>query len=301
MAIMIKIAGTVVLYNADKNVISNIYSYLDQVNKLYIIDNSHIVSEFIKNEFLQNQKVVYLANQRNIGIAAALNLALNFAEQDGYEYLLTMDQDSYFDSTVVEKMLNRIIEDAGIAILSARHHFPIGKNETEENHKGMDNLVVMTSGNIVRVKVLRSAGGYKDELFIDYVDHEICLRLNNLGYRIRVCNECKVIHSLGNVEEKNFFGKKIYPTNHSCTRHYYQTRNRLFVYKTYKKLFPAYFRSERVNFIKNILKIVLFEEQKRKKIKFIFRGFQDFRKNIFGEYKGNLDVLIVFILFMIQH
>ena len=232
---MIKIAATVILYNPNRDVISNIYTYLEQVGKLFIIDNSETISQFIKDEFIKNQKVFYTANNRNIGIASALNLALKFAEQDGYEYLLTMDQDSYFDNQVVEKMLNRIYEDEGIAIISARHQYPLGKKAAKVNDDAIDNLVVMTSGNIVRVNVLRGAGGYMDKLFIDYVDHEICLRLNKLGYKIKLENDCKVIHLLGNVIEKQFLWKKVYPTNHSPIRLYYQTRNRFYVYKNYGK------------------------------------------------------------------
>ena len=284
---MIKIAATVILYNPDRDVISNIYTYLEQVDKLYVIDNSEIISQFIKNEFIKNQKVFYIANYENIGIASALNKALNKAEEDGYEFLLTMDQDSYFDNQVVEKMLNRIDEDEGIAIISARHQYPVGKKAAKVNDDAIDNLVAMTSGNIVRVKLLRSIGGYKEDLFIDYVDHEICLRLNSLGYKIKILDDYKVIHSLGSVIEEKFLWKKVYPTNHSPIRIYYQTRNRLFVYKAYRRIFPDYFKSETINFFKNIFRVVLFEDQKRKKIKFIFRGYHDFKKGIFGEYKEN--------------
>ena len=37
---MIDCAGIVITYNPDDNVIKNIYSYIDQVKILYIIDNT---------------------------------------------------------------------------------------------------------------------------------------------------------------------------------------------------------------------------------------------------------------------
>jgi rhamnosyltransferase len=280
---MVKIAGTVILYKPDTGVLANIYSYLDQIDKLYIIDNSDAASEIIKKEFQYNKNVEYLANNRNLGIASALNLALVQAEKDGFEYLLTMDQDSYFEDKIIEKMVTRVLEDEKIGIVSARHHYPVGKKAAEKSPSIIDKLVAMTSGNIVKVKLLRSIGGYKDDLFVDYVDHEICLRLNSLGYMVKILDDYKVIHSLGNVNVKRLLWKKIYPTNHSYIRHYYRTRNRFFVYKTYGKIFSDYRKIELLNFIKDILKIILLEDQKWKKLKFIFWGLSDFKNNVFGE------------------
>jgi len=282
-----KLAGTVILYNPELDVSKNIYTYLDQIEKLYVIDNSSTESVFIKEEFSNIKKVVYIPNLQNVGIATALNKALELAEIDGYDFLLTMDQDSYFESgsETIEQMLFRINQNENLAIISPIHHYPVGKNQQSKSLIPIDKIVVMTSGNIVRVKLIKSVGSYKDELFIDYVDHEICLRLNKLGFKVELFNDGKIVHSLGNVKGKKFLWKKVYPTNHSFIRHYYKTRNRLFVYKTYGKNFPSYIRIEKINFIKDVVKVILFEDDKLRKLKFIFFGFSDFKHNIFGECK----------------
>lgn len=279
---MNKIAGTVILHHPDQSVLTNINSYIYQVDKLYIIDNSSLITGFVQKEYQSNSKVVYIFNGKNIGIASALNMALFKADEDGYKFLLTMDQDGYFEDKVINDLITKIYEDEKIGLVSAKHRYSVGKNESEKKQTIIDELVAMTSGNIVRVKLFRSLGGYKDDLFIDYVDHEICLRLNTLGYKVEILDNCKVIHSLGNVEEKRILWRKVYPTNHNFIRHYYRTRNRLFVYKTYGKIFPTYLKLEMQNFMKDILKIILLEEQKWKKIKFIFWGYIDFKNNIFG-------------------
>lgn len=293
---MNKIAGSVILYHPDKNVLTNINSYLDQVDRLYVIDNSEDSTEFVKKEFITNNKVIYLHNGKNLGIATALNIALAKTYEDNYEFLLTMDQDSYFVSDFLEKMLLLFSEDDKVALVSARQQHSIGKNQLTKSDKIIDRLIAMTSGNIVRVKLVKSIGGYKEDLFIDYVDHELCLRLAASGYKIKVCNDCIVIHSLGNITEKNFLWRKIYPTNHSYIRHYYQTRNRFFVYKTYGKLFPNYVKVELKNFAKTILKVFLYEENKVEKIKHMFRGYKDFRKNVFGEYRNKIMALMMVLL-----
>lgn len=281
-----KLVGTVILYNPELDVSKNIYTYLDQIEKLYVIDNSSTESVFIKEEFSNNKKVVYIPNLQNVGIATALNKALELAEIDGYDFLLTMDQDSYFESgsETLEQMLFRINQNENLAIISPIHHYPIGKNQQGKSRTPIDKVVVMTSGNIVRVNLIKSVGGYKDELFIDYVDHEICLRLNKLGFNVELYDHYKVVHSLGNVNEKKFLWKKVYPTNYSYIRHYYRTRNRLYVYKTYGKNFPKYIRTEKMNFIKDVLKVILFENNKLKKIKYFILGYIDYKKNKLGKY-----------------
>jgi len=286
---MNKIAGTVILYHPDQNVLTNINSYIDQVDRLYVIDNSEDSTDFVKKEFITNNKVIYLHNGKNLGIATALNIALEKAYEDNYEFLLTMDQDSYFVSDFLEKMLMLFSEDDKVALVSARQQHSIGKNQLTKSDKIIDRLVAMTSGNIVRVKLVKSIGGYKENLFIDYVDHELCLRLAVSGYKIKVCSDCFIIHSLGNIIEKKFLWRKVYPTNHNSIRHYYRTRNRFSVYKTYGKIFPAYLKFEKQNFMKDILKIIFLEEQKWKKLKFILYGYKDYRKNNFGEFKPKLN------------
>ncbi len=288
-----KIAGAVVIYNPDKGVVSNIYTYLNQVQKLFLIDNSNHISDIIKSEFRLNNKVKYIPNLQNLGIAHALNIALDLADKELFNFLLTMDQDSYCEEMFVPQLLECMTSDASTSIVSPAHFFPIGKNKSINNQKCFDTLVVMTSGNLINVKILKSIGGFDEKLFIDYVDHEICLRLNKVGYKVKIQSECKIIHSLGNVREKQIFGKKIYPTNHHHIRYYYRTRNRLFVYKNYKKDFPEYVKNDKIDFLKSLIKIIFLEKNKTKKIFFIFKGFLDFKKNIFGEYKGKLITLLL--------
>ena len=62
-------AGLVVLYNPDRNVIENIQSYIRQLSKLYVVDNS----EVCKNKIIENIKAFnnskYIFNSENLGIA----------------------------------------------------------------------------------------------------------------------------------------------------------------------------------------------------------------------------------------
>ncbi len=52
--------------------------------------------------------IKYYSMQGNKGIAAALNKGVHMAYKDGFDYLLTMDQDSKFN----EGILNKYVKEA---------------------------------------------------------------------------------------------------------------------------------------------------------------------------------------------
>ena len=80
----IKLAGCVILYNPDKDVIRNIESYIRYLDKLYVIDNLN--GEFITNE-LKNKydNVEIIKHSKNMGIAYSLNEVLSLC-QNGYTH-----------------------------------------------------------------------------------------------------------------------------------------------------------------------------------------------------------------------
>ena len=144
-----RFAGVVVIYNPDKSVLKNIDSYIDGIEKLYVVDNSEDIDN---SKMFKNKKIEYIRNGSNLGIAEALNIGSNKAIKDGFDWILTMDQDSRFYKDHIFKMINYInnndTNDVGIvspfhSILQTRGINYIGISEP---------LLVMTSGNLVNLK-----------------------------------------------------------------------------------------------------------------------------------------------------
>lgn len=293
---MLRIAGAVIIYNPPKDVYDNILTYINQVDFLYIIDNSdNGESSISKINFDKSVKKVI--NEENIGIAAALNIAVSCAIEDGYNLLLTMDQDSRISEKYVSKMIYEFEINPNIGMLGP---FIIhNKNpKVPENQSSEYVDVVMTSGSIINLIAYQKAGRFLDKLFIDYVDNEYCLRMKSSGYDIMKVNSVCLYHELGDVKHRKFFSKNIFPTNHSALRWYYRTRNRLYVYNTYKDQFPDYVKFDKKVFVKELIKILFYEKSKYLKFRMIFTGYLDFKRNKFGKfdfiknskiYKGSLN------------
>jgi rhamnosyltransferase len=275
------IAGVVVLYNPDEKVVENVFSYLDQIACLYIVDNSEN-----KNQCLQtltdNNKVEYIFNHSNLGISAALNIGIDKAIVSGFPFLLTMDQDSYFEKGQLERLISYISRSGSFGIIS-----PFHKNKFFTNPPKSEGLEeasdVMTSGNILNLSAVKKIGRFRDDYFIDYVDIEYCLRLRKNGYKIFRVNSSFLTHSEANLSRIKILGNTVYPPNHSALRWYYKVRNYLYLKKEYRQTFNDYFKIENRNIFANIVKVILFEKDKINKIGMMLKGYLDFRKNITGK------------------
>ncbi len=197
-------------------------------------------------------------------------------------FLLTMDQDSYFEGDSLRKLLLGINDDNKVGIYS-----PFHKNRFLTNlpqSEGLEEISdVMTSGNILNLSAVKTVGKFKEEYFIDYVDIEFCLRLRKNGYKIIRNNNSLLIHNEANLSKRKFFGKTVYPPNHSAERWYYKIRNYLYLKREYATDFPEYFRAEGKKIRNNIFKVLLFEKQKLKKMEMIIKGYFHFGKNITGK------------------
>ncbi|MGC4038024.1 MAG: hypothetical protein QM764_18830 [Chitinophagaceae bacterium] len=90
------IAASVVLYHPNKDeLMRNIASYLPSVSRLFIIDNTPGGCG-LDSEIFHNEKTFYLANNKNEGIATALNQAATLAYNEKFRWLLTMRPGFFF-------------------------------------------------------------------------------------------------------------------------------------------------------------------------------------------------------------
>lgn len=278
----IKLAATVIWYNPDDKQIELIHNYLDSVDKLYIIDNSEDNIRRIE----ESNKIVYIKNKENLGIATALNKGAKNAIKDGYKWLLTLDQDSKINQDIIRKMLDFINQTKikKIGLISPLHVVPT--NEKIPNVEVEEKIEVMTSGNIINLDAYQEIGGFKDWLFIDCVDIEYGMNLNKCGHKVLRLNKVLMPHSLGNTAAVNFFGKEIICSNHNAIRRYYMIRNTLYINDLYKDIYPdycAYLWSSQVGQIK---RVIVLEKQKLKKLWYMYKGYRDYKKGVKGKLKN---------------
>lgn len=285
----------IVTYNIGIKFYECFNAIINQVEKVVIVDNgSNKETINVLNDIEKNYNVFIIYNNENMGIARALNQGVQYALENNFEWILTMDNDSEATDNMIDAML-RCYE---VCIKSNKEIvglFPdyIDKNSINNKGKyksllgnyiyeeiGFDN----TSGNLVKAEVFKKIGCFNEKFFIDSVDHDFCLRAKEASLKMIKVKNAKLLHSLGNTKVYNFFGIKINCSNHSALRRYYITRNRCYMRRHYKND-TEYMKYDRKTFINENLKIILFEKDKINKIKMSLRGYKDFKNNKFGKFK----------------
>lgn len=284
MATTPSVACVVAIYRPGPEVLKNVGSYLDQVDVLYAVDNSEQPEGSFVSALKRLPGVSYTANGGNLGVAAALNRGARLALAEGYEWLLTMDQDSTATPGMVDGMLACLAEPvAANAGLIAPNQVQVGGAARQPRGRCVEVLTPMTSGSLVRLSVYSAVGPFMEELFIDQVDNEFCLRLHAAGFKVLEAGEATLITRVGEVR-RHRFPLPMYTTGHPPVRRYYMTRNPLYVSGLYRDRFPEFRRSCLRQVGKDVVKILLYEDQKRAKLRMMARGYKDYLRGRLGPY-----------------
>ena len=273
-----KLAGTVILFYPPENVFAHIATYIHEIDVLYIFDNTPHETIRIPNEI--NDKCRYLHTGENEGIAKKLNKAMKLAETEGFDYLLTMDQDSFFGDGDLEKYKRIISEEVqinNISMFGMRYY----ELKNAENTNPAYNKLLITSGAIINLNINKIIGGFDEKLFIDGVDTDYCLQTFAKGYQTFLVNELSLKHQLG--EEKKVMTpllKSTFRKFHNPTRLYYIVRNHLYLRAKYPEQHQYLKNKIVLNEIKNCL---FYASDFLNYLKAILLAVKHFRKGIFGK------------------
>jgi rhamnosyltransferase len=284
---MNEIAGVVILYYPDENeIIKNINSYLPYIELLIVIENTEIPSsEIRKNIEALSPKILYINMKSNKGISLPLNIAASIAHEKKFYWLLTMDQDSFFDDLQLQNYLSYFFkyfyQNKEIGIIGPSQDFK--KNSATPFFSYVPSLI--TSGSLVQINSWKQSGGFDEKLVIDEVDHEFCYRIQLLGYKVVQFNHIEMSHRLGTNTRSGYLGiiKKRNRIIHSPKRIYFIVRNYMYVRKKYKNSFPLEFKKRDFMFLTILKNNLLFSGRFLKTLSNAWKGYKDFTKENFSK------------------
>ena len=270
---MQKICAGIVTYHPQiRDLRKNILSIFKQVDKIIIVDNGSDNFDLISYCIAEiSSKICILRNLKNAGIAKALNQLCEYAEKNGYNWILTLDQDTCCPEKLICEFLKYKADD--VSIISPNIIYRHNESYADYSSRGIQEVDwTITSGSFTNIKAWRSVDGFDEKLFIDAVDRDFGIRVKRKGYRILKDYNIAIFHELGNLKCRKIFGRTIYVTNHSKIRKYYMTRNAIYLDKKLGIHYSA------VYILKLVLKTLMFEEKKMSKLGAIMKGFSDGRK-----------------------
>ncbi|HVI11185.1 MAG TPA: glycosyltransferase family 2 protein [Candidatus Binatia bacterium] len=186
----------------------------------------------------------------NTGVGGGFAAGIEYAAQK-HDWIWLFDQDSRPASDCLEQLQEALTSDpepSSIAVLApVCVHPKNGMTYTGVSWRGGRLLPertdpgkpitfvdsVISSGSLIRRDAILEAGLPRSDFFMDFVDHEHCLRLRRKGFRIGVVNRAILHHALGDSAKFNIFGWTKFWTDHAPWREYYMTRNHIFTVWNY--------------------------------------------------------------------
>ena len=256
----------------------------DQVELVIVVDNSP--ADFGAGRHFPDNVEVH-SNMNQGGMAGALNIAMRRARELGFKYFVTFDQDSTVPNDLVEKLIdasiamsaaivgpnfrNAATKAPGRFYLSSRRlRSPIRWFPRAEGFH--EALVVITSGMLIDLQALPVEVKYREQLLVDFVDIDFCLKARAMGLKIAVNTDISMSHGLGNKAQDSW---RFSSARYGAPRRYLATRNRIIVWREHYLKYPGFVGSDIFVAIADMLRTLLLEPEKLKTLRAFYSGARE--------------------------
>lgn len=259
----------------------NLKIHQENFKQIIIVNNS---LEIDLSQF-QSKQVTLINNAENIGLSVGLNIGIKEAKRLGFNLVALFDQDTEIPLNFTQKMLqymNAYQGDKPVAVYApifynhiinetSKHinfkRFRLVRGRVMEDDYAFPHYVI-TSGSVIPIDLFDNVGLMLEELFIDFVDIEWCLRARRKGYKVVAMNKVKIYHHLGD------YGIHLMGNSyaiHSPLRMYYYFRNSLYLYR----ISEVDWNWRMVDASRNLFRFLfymLFVKNRSKYFKYIIKG-----------------------------
>lgn len=281
MDLLEKIIAGIVLYNPDMiRLKENLDAISTQADEIVCIDNASLNIKDIEELVIHFPKIKLIKNANNMGIATALNQIITYADEQNYKWVLTLDQDSIVDDNLIT-VYKLYLDKENMAMLTCLiQERTIDSKEYNQKKDIVEVNKCITSGCLTNVKACIQTGYFKDSLFIDYVDFDMCIRLIQKGWKIYCVNYVGLLHQTGQAQRVKVFGRDLYLKGHpveiyheSPIRIYYFFRNVVYFWRRYGLKGRDY--TSVMHILWRALLVIWYEHPKRIKVIQIIKGIRD--------------------------
>lgn len=245
-------SAVVVLYHPDPELVKQQYEAVSgQVDSIVYVDNSGGRAALADVGVLDAVGTTVLGTGENVGLAAALNLALEELTDRGAKFALLLDHDSVPEPGMVQTLLHELEASSpprppaaiGPAIVDmlpertelradsfARFRLPLNERiHPRSDPAAFEVDFLITSGTLLRLETLDRIGLMDERLSIDSVDFEWSFRAAAAGYSLLATFGARLLHRRGDQLHHVVGSHSI--RIHSPGRLYFMYRNRFLLYR----------------------------------------------------------------------
>jgi rhamnosyltransferase len=280
------VCAVIITFNPAPTFPDNVLNVAKQVDYIILVDNgSSGEPARIVQKLAERSCCTLIRNAENLGIAVALNQGVKHALDGEFSWICTLDQDSQISDGFIPQMLETYEQDPhrdGIALIAPTYEDRESgvRVRVKKSSKG-EVLAAMTSGSMMPATAIGKVGWFDEDLYMDAVDIEFCLRARRKGMKI-LQSPAVLFHSLGRTRYYRWLGLRFGVTNHSAARRYYMTRNRLRLLICYARDW-AWACREGTTMLLDVVKIMLLEDHKWSKFHAMAAGTVDALKGKLGK------------------
>jgi glycosyltransferase involved in cell wall biosynthesis/GT2 family glycosyltransferase len=274
------VCAVIVAFHPDAGFSARLRTIAGQVGAIVVVDNTPAAARRNSIDLppTLTDRALLLENPDNLGIATALNQGLAQARVWGFRWLLTLDQ----DTLVQEDLVDILLEVAGacgeeVAVIGANHlDERNGRTEVDAQGPGTWNerKTVITSGSLLRMSAAQVIGGFREDYFIDQVDHEYCLRVRSQGGRVVITRKVAMRHSVGEEGGIRLPWLGVLPS-HSALRKYYIARNSITTVASQWRHEPGWCVRRMLRLFSGAVLMLLLESRRSLKLKSFVLGVSD--------------------------
>lgn len=286
----------ITLFNPEySKTVENIREILKYADRVYLLFNSPVNKDFIFDD-----RITVIDNGGNIGLSKAFNIALCRARDDGYNFSVLFDQDSYLTFDNFSIMYNQLIENSKLnnimcigpslnvygKLLPTPKWVYWKKIQTKDDVISVKNII--TSGMILNIQSALQIGGFDESFPVDFCDFYFCYKALYNRFYILKSNNAFIQHEIGN--SNMTIGKTIIHF-HSPYRNYFLVRDTLRIVFRCKET-PLSIRIRYLFFLP--LRMILFIiklDKKKERLRMYYLGFNDYikRNYYFGSISKQLN------------
>lgn len=274
------VGAIVVTFHPRAEYVQHLAKIRAQVGLLIVVDNGSAESELAQIQ-LASQELGFtlIENGENLGIAAALNLGVREAQQQGCRWVALFDQDSVVTEGFIATMMAEFQtyrQQRKIMQIVPRYLDPAtGIEEAVSPFEDGGVFLTITSGSLFSMEAFETCGLFREDLFVYCVDDDYSLRIRKSGFFIGLSRDAILLHQSGHPTSRKLFGRTVSTKNYRPEVRYYYARNKVWILRAYGGTFPRLIVPTLREFVTIPLKIAFMEDASLKKISRFLRGLVD--------------------------
>jgi len=274
------VSAIVVTFHPTPEHLQNLAGIAEQVDLLIVVDNGSAENQLREiRRAGRDLGFKLIENGKNLGIAAALNLGVREAQQQGCRWVALFDQDSVITDGFIATMIAEFQthrQQRKIMQIVPRYRDPAtGIEEAVSRFEDGGAFLTITSGSLFPMEAFETCGLFREDLFIYCVDDDYSLRIRKNGFYIGFSRDAVLLHQSGHQTSRRLFGRTVATKNYRPEVRYYYARNKVWILRAYGKTFPRLIVPTLREFMTIPLKIALMEDAPWKKISRFCLGLVD--------------------------